>query len=63
MKHFTNYEDWLVANSLQRSRLARNNLRDNPYIVAYHFYRRLQVFQDQVLADKFNIKDYWHRFE
>jgi hypothetical protein len=33
------------------------------HIVAYHFYRRLQVFQDQVLADKFNIKDYWHRFE
>jgi ATP-dependent DNA helicase PIF1 len=63
VRHLPRYEEWKAALSDQRVRIARENLRDNPHIVAYHFYRRLQVFTDEVLKDKFNIIDHWNRFE
>jgi ATP-dependent DNA helicase PIF1 len=63
MRHLPRYDEWKAAPSDQRVRIARENLRDNPYIVAYHFYRRLQVFKDKVLKEKFNVVDQWSRFE
>jgi ATP-dependent DNA helicase PIF1 len=63
MRHLPRYEEWKAAPSDERVRIARENLHDNPHIVAYHFYRRLQVFTDEVLRDKFNIRDLWNRFE
>jgi ATP-dependent DNA helicase PIF1 len=42
MRHIPRYEEWKAAPSDQRVRIARENLRDNPHIVAYHFYRRLK---------------------
>jgi ATP-dependent DNA helicase PIF1 len=58
VRHLPLYEEWRAALSDQRVRIARENLRDNPHIVAYYFYRRLQVFTDKVLKDKFNIIDH-----
>jgi ATP-dependent DNA helicase PIF1 len=63
MELFPDYEEWLIASREERMRMARKNIRDSPHIIAYHFYRCLQVFQDHVLVPKFNVKDYWHRFE
>jgi hypothetical protein len=44
MRLFPNYDEGRAADRHQRVRLAWDNLRDNLYIVAYHFYRRLQIF-------------------
>jgi ATP-dependent DNA helicase PIF1 len=63
MQHMPRYDEWKATTSVQRVRIARDNLRDNPHIVAYHFYRRLYVFIDVVLRAKFNIQDYFNRFE
>jgi ATP-dependent DNA helicase PIF1 len=63
MRHLPRYDEWKAAPSDQRVRIAQPNLSSNPLIVAYHFYRRLQVFTTQVLSEKFNVRDYWNRFE
>jgi ATP-dependent DNA helicase PIF1 len=63
MKLFPSYEEWLFASREERIRMACKNIRDSPHIVSYHFYRRLQAFQDHVFVPKFNVKDYCHRFE
>ncbi|CAA9956395.1 Helitron helicase domain protein [Pyrenophora teres f. maculata] len=63
MQHMPRYEEWKAASSDVRVRIARENLRDNPHIVAFHFYRRLQVFSEEVFRDKFNMVDFWNRFE
>ncbi|CAE6994928.1 ATP-dependent DNA helicase PIF1 [Pyrenophora teres f. teres] len=63
MQHMPRYEEWKAASSDVRVRIARENLRDNPHIVAFHFHRRLQVFSEEVLRDKFNMVDFWNRFE
>ena len=62
-KLISDYEECLIASREERMRISRKNIRDSPHIVTYHFYRRLQVFQYYVLIPKFNVKDYWHRFE
>jgi len=63
MRHMPQHDGWLNATPEERVRIARDSVRDNPAIVAYHFYRRLKIFQEVVLKNKFNIVDSWHRFE
>ena len=57
------YEDWLAATEPERMALSRHLLRQNPHIAAFHFYRRYCFFRDIVLRKKFNITDYWDRYE
>jgi hypothetical protein len=65
MRLLPNYQHWLEleADPKARSQHARDAVRDNPLIVAYHFVQRLRGFQDEVLKPKFNVVDYWHRYE
>jgi ATP-dependent DNA helicase PIF1 len=59
------FEVWTNAAGDQaaRARISREFVRDNPVIVTYHFHRRLQIFYEEVLRVKFNIVDFWHRYE
>jgi hypothetical protein len=62
-QHMPQYEDWLAATEPERMALSRHLLRQNPHIAAFHFYRRYCFFRDIVLRKKFNITDYWDRYE
>jgi Helitron helicase-like domain at N-terminus len=44
-------------------RIARDSVRDNPLIVAYHFERRYEAFFKEVLKPKLHLTDYWNRYE
>ncbi|KJK84813.1 hypothetical protein H633G_11396, partial [Metarhizium anisopliae BRIP 53284] len=57
------YGEWLRASEPERMALSRYLLRQNPHIAAFHFYRRYCFFRDIVLRKKFNITDYWDRYE
>ncbi|KAG7000331.1 hypothetical protein FocnCong_v013276 [Fusarium oxysporum f. sp. conglutinans] len=61
--HMPQYDDWLAATEPERMALSRRLLRQNPHIAAFHFYRRYCLFRDIVLSKKFNITDYWDRYE
>jgi ATP-dependent DNA helicase PIF1 len=63
MCYMPRYQEWLDAEPRTRIRIARESVRDNPLIASYHFYRRMKIFFEEVLRDKFNISDYWFRFE
>ncbi|EXU94986.1 PIF1-like helicase [Metarhizium robertsii] len=62
-QHMPRYEEWLAASESERMGLSRHLLRQNPHIAAFHFYRRYCFFRDIVLSKKFNITDYWDRYE
>ncbi|EXU94892.1 PIF1-like helicase [Metarhizium robertsii] len=62
-QHMPRYDEWLAASELERMGLSRQLLRQNPHIAAFHFYRRYCFFRDIVLSKKFNITDYWDRYE
>ncbi|OAQ57415.2 ATP-dependent DNA helicase PIF1 [Pochonia chlamydosporia 170] len=62
-QHMPQYEDWLAASEPERMALSRRLLRQNPHIAAFHFHRRYCFFRDVVLRTKFNITDYWDRYE
>ncbi|KHO10602.1 dopa 4,5-dioxygenase [Metarhizium robertsii ARSEF 23] len=57
------YGEWLRASEPERMALSRYFLRQNPHIAAFHFYRRYCFFRDIVLRKKFNVTDYWDRYE
>lgn len=52
------YDRWQT-----RMALSRRLLRENPHIVAWHFHSRTRLFRDIVLKEKFNMEDFWSRFE
>ncbi|KID82377.1 ATP-dependent DNA helicase PIF1 [Metarhizium guizhouense ARSEF 977] len=62
-QHMPRYDEWLAASESERMGLSRQLLRQNPHIAAFHFYRRYCFFRDIVLSKKFNITDYWDRYE
>ncbi|XP_044715195.1 ATP-dependent DNA helicase PIF1 [Hirsutella rhossiliensis] len=43
--------------------LSRQLLRDNAHIAAYHFHKRYTLFRTIVLKQKFNLTDFWGRYE
>jgi hypothetical protein len=43
--------------------ISRRLLRENPHIAAWHFHSRNMLFRDIVLKKKFNMVDFWSRFE
>ncbi|CAG9980512.1 unnamed protein product, partial [Clonostachys byssicola] len=62
-KHLPRYDEWRGAPRDARFAITTANLRDNPLIVAYHFYKRVTTFIDTVLKPKFDVADSWFRFE
>ncbi|KAG4272711.1 hypothetical protein FPRO04_14627, partial [Fusarium proliferatum] len=57
------FQDWQELPEQQRMGMSSKLLRDNPHIAAWHFYRRFGLFRDIVLKQKFNVTDYWNRYE
>jgi len=47
----------------ERARIYNRDLNDNPGIAAYYFHRRWELFLHHVLKPKFNIVDFWYRYE
>lgn len=43
--------------------LSRRLLRKNPHVAAWHFHSRSKAFRKIVLEQKFNLTDYWYRYE
>ncbi|KAK4068341.1 hypothetical protein Purlil1_13812 [Purpureocillium lilacinum] len=62
-QHMPRYGEWLRASEPERMALSRHLLRQNPHIAAFHFHRRYCFFRDIVLRKKFNVTDYWDRYE
>lgn len=62
-QHLPQFRDWQELPEQQRMGMSSKLLRDNPHIAAWHFYRRFGLFRDIVLKRKFNVTDYWNRYE
>ncbi|KAG7413317.1 hypothetical protein Forpi1262_v017045 [Fusarium oxysporum f. sp. raphani] len=62
-QHLPQFQDWQELPEQQRMGMSSKLLRDNPHIAAWHFYRRFGLFRDIVLKQKFNMTDYWNRYE
>ena len=41
----------------------RQDLIENPHITAWYFERRFKLFFEKVLVPKWNLEDWWFRFE
>ncbi|XP_044718765.1 PIF1-like helicase domain-containing protein [Hirsutella rhossiliensis] len=54
---------WKAAPEAARMVLSRQLLRDNAHIAAYHFHKRYTLFRTIVLKQKFNLTDFWGRYE
>jgi hypothetical protein len=57
------YEQWKEDPEDIRMARCRRLLKENPAIAAYHFHRRYTLFRDIVLKQKFNLVDYFDRYE
>ncbi|SMY30034.1 unnamed protein product [Zymoseptoria tritici ST99CH_1A5] len=57
------FERWLTLPPDERARVARENLKNNPHVADAHFERRFKLFLEKVLKPKFNVVDYWYRYE
>ncbi|EED11568.1 hypothetical protein TSTA_008640 [Talaromyces stipitatus ATCC 10500] len=63
MQHLPKFERWKEAMSQDRIQIARDNLRDNPHIVAQWFWIRYNTFRKEVLDKRFNVIENRNRFE
>jgi ATP-dependent DNA helicase PIF1 len=63
MKHMPNYDKWKDTTDRERIRLARIALRDNQLIAAWHFHRRYELLFKHVIKPKFNVIEWWNRYE
>ncbi|CAI7566282.1 unnamed protein product [Penicillium viridicatum] len=55
MCHLPNYPEWLAGDAATRRRIARNNLQNNPHIIAQWFDIRFRLFQGKVLKRLFSV--------
>ncbi|KAM4067753.1 ATP-dependent DNA helicase PIF1 [Hirsutella rhossiliensis] len=62
-RHMPSYVEWREADSRGKGAIAFRNLLENPHIAAYHFHSRFTSFLKIVSMPKFNITDYWFRYE
>lgn len=62
-QHMPDFDRWKTLDEKPRMSLSRRLLRENPHIAAWHFYSRNKLFRDIVLTRKFNLEDFWSRFE
>src|SRR6266496_1114972 len=51
------------ATDQERVRIFNQNLNENPGIAAYYFQKRWELYLKLVLKPKFNVVDYWFRYE
>lgn len=63
MAHLPNYETWQHGNDRTRIRIARENLRDNPHVVAQWFHLLFTLFKQELQFKRFKVVDEWHRYE
>ncbi|EDN09817.1 predicted protein [Histoplasma mississippiense (nom. inval.)] len=63
MRLLPNYENWKNGTSSERIKIFRENICDNPAIVAHWFHLRFTIFKREVLTKKFDIVDEWDRYE
>ncbi|KAM4062490.1 PIF1-like helicase [Hirsutella rhossiliensis] len=61
--HWESLYQWKAAPEAARMVLSRQLLRDNAHIAAYHFHKRYTLFRTTVLKQKFNLTDFWGRYE
>ena len=63
-RHMPEYAAWRAADD-DKQRMSRSHrlLRENPHIAAWHFHARNKLFVNVVLKKKFNLMDYWFRYE
>ena len=47
----------------EASTCRRQDLIENPHITAWYFERRFKLFFEKVLVPKWNLEDWWFRFE
>ncbi|KAJ3454226.1 hypothetical protein MRS44_018120 [Fusarium solani] len=62
-RHMPRFQEWKAAPEAARMALSRQLLRDNAHIAAYHFHKRYTLFRTIVLKQKFNLTDFWGRYE
>lgn len=62
-RHMPDFQAWMDANDENRHKLSKRLLQENPHIAAHHFWSRSKLFREIVLLRKFNLDDYWVRFE
>jgi Helitron helicase-like domain at N-terminus/Domain of unknown function (DUF6570)/PIF1-like helicase/DNA helicase Pif1, 2B domain len=62
-QHMPRFLEWLALPEIQRMRLSRELLKDNPHIAAWHFHTRHRLLRDIVLKRKFGLRDFWYRYE
>jgi hypothetical protein len=62
-RHMPRYAAFCAADNRGKIAIARQNLKENPHIAAYHFHQRFESFIQHVLKPKFNIVEYWYRYE
>ena len=59
-RHMPNYSE---EENAQSYRTHMNDLNNNPTIAAYYFQKCWQIFFEEVMVPKFNIIDWWWRYE
>jgi hypothetical protein len=57
------YKEWKTLDEPMRMAKSRRLLRENPHIAAWHFHSRNTLFRDIVLKKKFDLADFWCRYE
>ncbi|KJZ69477.1 hypothetical protein HIM_11139 [Hirsutella minnesotensis 3608] len=62
-RHMPRFQEWKAAPEAARMALSRELLRDNAHIAAYHFHKRYTLLRTIVLKQKFNLTDFWGRYE
>ncbi|KAI8710750.1 ATP-dependent DNA helicase [Fusarium sp. LHS14.1] len=62
-RHMPRFQEWKAAPEAARMALSRQLLRDNAHIAAYHFHKRYTLFRTIILKQKFNLTDFWGRYE
>ncbi|KAF4993680.1 hypothetical protein FDECE_13356 [Fusarium decemcellulare] len=62
-RHMPRYDEWKGAENRRKIAIAMVNLKENPHIAAFHFHLRYQTFLEHVLKPKFNVTEFWMRYE
>ncbi|QSS66645.1 hypothetical protein I7I51_02834 [Histoplasma capsulatum] len=57
MRLLPNYENWKNGTSSERIKIVRENICDNPAIVAHWFHLCFTIFKQEVLTKKFDIQN------
>ena len=62
MPNFDQYSSFPQLDTASRSRMAWQNLQDNPHIAAAHLENRFEIFF-KITQSRFHIEDFWYRYE